>query len=245
MGISSVVSKVKGKESSGILTKLIPNQSLSFMDDKDTVLITNIADVALMSKVGKGLSDMEKLVIKGAIVGQTYEEIADGARPTKYISPDYLKKDIGPKLWKSISNALGEQVSKTNFKTALERFYRLHPELFASDDNKKVSDRKIWFGLPDRNSFYGRAEEITTLNQWIATEQCRLVAIVGMGGMGKSSIALQTTHQIGQEFDYVIWRSLRDAPPLSEILTELVSILSNQVEARLPDVPEQQVAKLL
>ncbi|WP_271254393.1 NB-ARC domain-containing protein [Pseudanabaena sp. Chao 1811] len=213
--------------------------------DKDVDLITNIADVALFAKVGKGLNDMEKRVLEGAIVGQTYEEIADSARPKKYISPDYLKKDIGPKLWKSISNALGEPVSKTNFKAALERFYRLHPELFASDDNKKVSDRNTWFGLPDRDNFYGRAEEIATLEQWVVTEQCRLVAIVGMGGMGKSLIALQTTHQIGQGFDYVIWRSLRDAPPLSEILTEIVSILSNQVEARLPDIPEQQVAKLL
>jgi len=215
------------------------------MDDKDVDLITNIADVALIAKVGKGLRDIEKRLLQGAIAGKTYEEIADSARPEKYISPDYLKKDIGPKLWKTISNALGEPVSKTNFKAALDRYYQAHPELFASDYNKNVSDRKTWFGLPDCDIFYGRAEEISTLDQWISTKQCRLVAIVGMGGMGKSSIALQITHQLGQGFDYVIWRSLRDAPPLSEILTELVSILSNQVEARLPDVPEQQVAKLL
>jgi len=108
--------------------KLIPSQPLSFMDDKDVDLITNIADVALIAKVGKGLRDIEKRLLQGAIAGKTYEEIADSARPEKYISPDYLKKDIGPKLWKTISNALGEPVSKTNFKAALDRYYQAHPQ---------------------------------------------------------------------------------------------------------------------
>ncbi|BBC26062.1 NB-ARC domain-containing protein [Pseudanabaena sp. ABRG5-3] len=211
------------------------------MDKKDIEFAINIANVALKAKLGRELKDRQKDLLRGTLEGLTYEKMAD-----KYFrSPTYFARDIGPKFWKLLSEALGEAVSKTNFKAALDRYYQAHPELFASDDHKTVSDRKTWLGLPDRDIFYGRAEEIATLEQWIVTEQCRLVAIVGMGGMGKSSIALQTTHQIGQGFDYVIWRSLRDAPPLSEILTELVSILSNQVEARLPDVPEQQVAKLL
>ncbi|PZO41741.1 MAG: hypothetical protein DCF19_09310 [Pseudanabaena frigida] len=211
------------------------------MDDKDIALATNIANVALKASRGRGMSDLETTIFEGALEGLKYDEIADKSG----YSPEYLSKDVGTKLWKLLSNALGETVSKTNFQAALTRYHQANPKLFASVQIEKVSNRQTWFGLPDREIFYGRAEEIATLDQWIVTEKCRLVVIVGMGGMGKSSITLQITHQIGQGFDYVIWRSLLDAPPFSEILTELVSILSNQVEARLPDVPEQQVAKLL
>jgi WD40 repeat protein/transcriptional regulator with XRE-family HTH domain len=102
-----------------------------------------------------------------------------------------------------------------------------------------------WGEAPDGSVFYGREAELIDLKHWVVQEQCRLVCVLGMGGMGKTTLSIQLAKQIQSEFTYVIWRSLLDAPPLSEILTELVSILSNQVEARLPDVPEQQVAKLL
>jgi hypothetical protein len=36
-------------------------------------------------------------------------------------TPSYLKQDVGPKLWKLLSETLGEQVSKTNFRAAIER----------------------------------------------------------------------------------------------------------------------------
>jgi WD40 repeat protein len=101
-----------------------------------------------------------------------------------------------------------------------------------------------WGEAPDSSIFYGRETELIDLKQWVQ-KCCRLVCVLGMGGMGKTTLSIQLAKQIQSEFAYVIWRSLRDAPPLSEILTEIVSILSNQVEARLPDVPEQQVAKLL
>jgi hypothetical protein len=35
------------------------------------------------------------------------------------------------------------------------------------------------------SSFYGRTQELDTLTQWIVQDQCRLVAILGMGGIRK------------------------------------------------------------
>ncbi len=72
-----------------------------------------------------------------------------------------------------------------------------------------------WDGAPDVSSFYGRTSELGTLEQWLVRDNCRLVAILGMGGMGKTALAMRIAQQIKDKFEYVIWRSLRTSPPFS------------------------------
>lgn len=94
---------------------------------------------------------------------------------------------------------------------------------------------------PDMPIFYGRSEEIAKLKQWIIDERdhCRLVAVLGMGGMGKTSLIVHSIKQFKDEFpaefDYVIWRSLHSNPPLSSLLRDLIRFLSNQQENHLSD----------
>src|SRR5438105_4063525 len=44
--------------------------------------------------------------------------------------------------------------------------------------------RQDWGEAPDVLGFVGRAEELTTLRDWVLQERCRLVAVVGTGGIG-------------------------------------------------------------
>lgn len=90
-----------------------------------------------------------------------------------------------------------------------------------------------WGEAPDIPVFYGRHEELTTLEQWIVRDRCRLVALLGMGGIGKTALSVRLTKQIQGEFKYVIWRSLRQAPPLEAILGDLISFLSNLQETQV------------
>ncbi|HHP7244506.1 MAG TPA: hypothetical protein ACFE0H_07455 [Elainellaceae cyanobacterium] len=46
-------------------------------------------------------------------------------------------------------------------------------------------------------------------------------------------------------FRYVIWRSLRNAPPLTALLTDLIQVLSDQRETSLPDTLDGQLRRLL
>ncbi len=76
-----------------------------------------VANAAVSTKVGRHLGDVETAILRGAWQDQTYEQIAE----TTGYSVSYLTRDIGPKLWKLLSQALGEPVSKTNFQAALAR----------------------------------------------------------------------------------------------------------------------------
>ncbi len=79
--------------------------------------VKQIADRLAFHKMGKHLSDVEMIVLKGSWEGETYEEMAQQAGYTV----DYLNKDVGNKLWKKLSDILGEKVSKKNFREPLKR----------------------------------------------------------------------------------------------------------------------------
>jgi hypothetical protein len=86
-------------------------------------------DALVFANTQTRLRDVEKFVLHGAWQNQTYDAIADSSN-YRY-TPSYLKKDVGPKLWKRLSEAFGETVSKTNFRTTLERYIRdLPPPTF-------------------------------------------------------------------------------------------------------------------
>jgi WD40 repeat protein len=94
-------------------------------------------------------------------------------------------------------------------------------------------------------SFYGRTDELATLEQWIVKDECRLVGVVGMGGVGKTSLSFKLAQGIQKQFEYVIWRKLQNAPPVTDILEDLIKFLSNQQEINLPDSVEARISKLL
>jgi WD40 repeat protein len=102
-----------------------------------------------------------------------------------------------------------------------------------------------WGESIDINTFYGRTDELQTLKQWLLSDRCNLIVIFGMGGIGKTAIATKFSQQVQTEFNFVFWRSLRNAPPFNVILGELIQFLSQQQETQLPESIESTVSSLL
>jgi WD40 repeat protein len=105
--------------------------------------------------------------------------------------------------------------------------------------------RQDWGESPDVSVFYGRDAELTTLERWIRHDYCRMVAILGMGGMGKTALVTKLAERIQDEFEYVIWRSLRNAPPVLELLADLIRFLSRQQEVDLSESIDYCVLRLI
>ena len=106
-----------------------------------------------------------------------------------------------------------------------------------SSATKILSERVIpiqqdWGEAIDVSLFYGRTEELATLEKWIDLDRCRLVGVLGMGGIGKTSLAVKIAQHLQNRFEYVIWRSLRNAPTLEILLGELISFLSEGKESQ-------------
>ena len=87
-----------------------------------------------------------------------------------------------------------------------------------------------WGEAIDVSVFYGRTKELEILERWILQDRCRLLGILGMGGIGKTALSVKLAEQLHPQFEFVIWRSLRNAPPLETLLGELVPVLSQQQE---------------
>jgi WD40 repeat protein/transcriptional regulator with XRE-family HTH domain len=85
-----------------------------------------------------------------------------------------------------------------------------------------------WGEAPDTTAFIGRAEELALLEQWVLEERCRVVAILGMGGIGKTHLAVRLAQTVAPSFERVYWRSVRNAPPVSEWLSGAIGFLSDQ-----------------
>jgi WD40 repeat protein len=112
----------------------------------------------------------------------------------------------------------------------------------SSSDAKKRQD---WGEAIDVSVFYGRTEELSVLEQWIVKDRCRLVTLLGMGGIGKTALSVKLAEQIQEQFEYVIWRSLRNAPPIQELLGELLLLLSDQQETNVLATVDGQVSRII
>lgn len=85
------------------------------------------------------------------------------------------------------------------------------------------SSSSNYINIPDISNFYGRADEIAQLESKIIYDRTKVVAISGMLGIGKTATAIKLTHLLKNRFDFVIWKSLRQAPTLKELLISILN----------------------
>jgi hypothetical protein len=197
------------------------------------------------------LNNTQELVFRQTWEGKTYSEIAHELN----YDADYIKY-VGYQLWQILSKAFGERVTKGNLKSVFRKQVQALEDKMSNTSLMALSDSvvnvarekqyfKDWGEAIDISIFYGRSQELDTLTQWLTQDQCRLVLLAGMGGIGKTALSVKVAEQVQDDFDYLIWRSLRNAPPLEGILADLIKFLSNQEEVCLPTTIDGVISRLI
>lgn len=206
------------------------------------------------------LTRIQELVFRQAWEGQSYSQIA-----ANYGYDAGYIKNVASDLWRILSKALGEKVTKSNVQSVLKR--RPYPSsvlaipvtLSHTDNGNALkatvngldsqttatSRHQDWGEAIDTSFFYGRTVEQTTLRKWIVNDRCRLVALLGMGGIGKTALSVKLAQQLENQFEYVIWRSLRHAPPVQELLANLLDFLDPEHRNGLLVNSNYQLSRLM
>lgn len=198
----------------------------------------SLLDDWVVENRGQGLSPQQKEIFRRSWEGQEYDDM----EISRY-STEYIKKMLAPKLWKLLSQVIEEPVTKNTLRIVIEPALKLRSR---QQDSLKPLQGQIWSDdAPELSVFYGYADELNTLEQWIVTDRCRLLALGGMVGVGKTAIAVKLARQIQDSFQFVIWRSLRGSPPLQNILADLLESFFDCTETTLPDTSVSDVSRLM
>jgi DNA-binding CsgD family transcriptional regulator len=190
----------------------------------------------------RGLSKSELKALSLAVNGQQIPAIAISLNTSedairKRLSEIYHKFQIpgrGP-----VKMAQLQQLLLTRYQESIP-----HTNVEKSAGSIAHSPRD-WGDAPDASAFYGRTTELETLQQWIIQDSSRLVALCGMGGIGKTALAVKFSQLNEKDFQFLMWRSLRNAPPLENLLSDCFASLFDLQETDLPKNIDEKISKLI
>ncbi|NJO42657.1 MAG: NACHT domain-containing protein [Cyanobacteria bacterium RU_5_0] len=187
----------------------------------------------LLAEQEKQLNDSQRTVFRGAWQGKGYKEIHQDSLGG---SLEHIMRNVGPNLWKLLSEVLGEKVSKNRLKGPIERArerrsaaptrstlsqperqtpssthsstHSLRQQNSSNTFRSWLTTRQDWGTAPDVSLFRGRTRDLDGLEQWITIDGCRLVTLFGMAGIGKTALSVRLSQQVRDQFEILIWRSL-------------------------------------
>jgi WD40 repeat protein len=176
------------------------------------------------------------------------------------------RSNLAPEL---VDRAVSAVVEPSNPVSVVSPSEQLSQQLRSTQVATQNEHRDCYWGEQiDVSTFRGRENELQQLERWLDDNsavnslqpRCRLISIVGMGGMGKTSLAAKLTQKLAaksqsldsnsalatdRNFARIIWQSLRNAPPLDKVLFQLIAIVSNQQQTEPADTVDAQISQLM
>lgn len=168
----------------------------------------------------------------------THEDINDRTGLSLNTLGRVFKRELGVdrQSLELLFQAFGLELTKTDYISPIA--------VEESSESQWENPQQDWNNAIDTSVFYGREIELAQLWQWAIVQRCRVVGLLGIGGIGKSTIAVKAALQMQTEFEIVVWRSLVNAPSLDELLTSLLKFLM-PLQGEDPVIPARIDEKLI
>lgn len=128
-----------------------------------------VADELLFAHAGNPLTDIQRMILRESLADKGYESM-------KGYAPQHIKNE-GKKLWDLLSEALGEKVSKTNFKGALEKRLKSGGMVPKSPQPSNYDER----------TWAGRETAVSILLPKLQG-QTQVLWLTGISGIGKTAL---------------------------------------------------------
>ena len=216
--------------------------------------VIKLADELVFARTGKHLNDLQDTILRGTWDDEDYKGIANGVNRSedrvREVGAELwqiLSQELGEKVSKSNFRASMERLqisivshhAQDSVQFGFVNFcgesrhppniQNLHPsdQETTNTKNTKTSHQDL-SEMPDFGTLYAsRTLELNTLQKWMIEENCRLVTILGMSGIGKTALSAQLVKQIKDEFQYVIWYNFATSPTITEFQTHLIQFFSS------------------
>ena len=85
-----------------------------------------------------------------------------------------------------------------------------------------MKQHQDWGAAPDGIVCYDRETEIERVKHWIDVERSRIVNLYGLGGIGKTTLAIEVVKQL--KFDYLIWRDLGHISSIEVVVRDTLKL---------------------
>ncbi|MDB9452211.1 hypothetical protein [Dolichospermum circinale] len=211
------------------------------------------ADQLVFKHTDKHLDSIQKAVVEGTWQRDTYEDIAK-----KYNLTEKHLSDVGYKLWSLLSEALGEDIKKTNFRSTFERlnielsqnpnicigtnhYFNFSSQTINNSNQKnqesdintesKLSSYDLTLA-PEIVNFYQRKTELEKLSNWIFKQNTRLISVSGLYGTGKTTLVKRF---IDLKSVSILINKNYDGQ-VADFLAENTLHITNQMQSRFRDV---------
>lgn len=207
--------------------------------------VLQLIDERLIERDKKPLNTIQKAIFEGSWQGQSYQEIGN-----EYHRSESHIREEGAKLWKLLSEVLEKDIKKSTSRSVLERVYikslknsniysingnnnnlcptentRLYNENdLNSNNNSQYSQTYHDLTLaPQIIDFYDRENELATISNWVFKQNTRLIAVLGLGGIGKTTLIKRFIDINLEQFEVVIWKSFKFPKSLDLWLNDLLN----------------------
>jgi NB-ARC domain len=201
---------------------------------------------------GKSLTPVEKKFLRGLLCGFSPAEISTTVYQSRSSSTVrvYLSNGLYKYIEEILSNQAGYSVKVKNWSRVthlLEKagYKKAWLQMEKTSEHKmKTSQQQDLNGVIDVSLFYGRETELSQIQKWIVEENCRLIVLLGMGGIGKTAFSAKLVEQIKDKFEYVVWRSLRFSLAPEIFCNQLIQILSPHSEEKTTESLDSSISRL-